>query len=73
MNKKGQIDFDFDMETLLPYILALLGAFIALFTASGGLSYLISGEKFNPGIGMKIASAVGGGIVGYVWGYFMTR
>ena len=71
MYRKGQIDFDLD--TLLPFLLAGLGAFVALFTASGGLSYLITGEKFNPGITMKVVSALAGGAVGYIWGWMMTR
>ena len=66
-------DFDFDIETLLPILLALLGAFVAFFTASGGFSSMVTGESFNPGLFTKIASAIGGALIGYIWGYFMTR
>ena len=67
------MDFDFDMENILPIILALLGALVAVFTASGGFSSFVTGEKFNPGLFIKLASGVGGAVIGYVWGTMMTR
>lgn len=66
-------DFDMDVEMLVPIGLALLGAFIAFFTASGGFSSMVTGEHFNPGIVTKVISAIGGGVIGWVWGYLMTR
>lgn len=73
MNKKGFLDFDFEMESFVPIGLALFGAFIAYFTASGGFSSMLSGTEYNPGLATKIFSALGGGVIGYVWGYYMTN
>ena len=48
-------------------VLAVVGAFIGFFTASGG--FMSSG--FNPGAFVKIASALGGAVIGFVWGSMM--
>lgn len=73
MNKKGFLDFDMDIEMLLPVGLALIGAFVAYFTATGGFSVYVTGESFDPGFLIKIASAVGGAVIGFVWGYYMVN
>lgn len=73
MNKKGFLDFDMDIESLLPFGLAILGAFVAYFTATGGFSSYVTGEAFDPGLLIKVASAVGGGAIGFVWGYIMVN
>ena len=69
-----------DLDDLIPdwdlpwhyLILMLCGALFGLFTASGGFSFMISGEKFNPGMLTKIISTVGGAVIGYIiawrWG-----
>jgi len=67
------MDFDFDMENILPIVLALLGALVAVFTASGGFSSFVTGEKYDSGLFIKLAAGVGGGVIGYVWGHMMTR
>ena len=75
MNNKGFIDLewpDFDVEPAM-FILPAVGALFGLFTASGGFSYMISGETFNPGIFTKIVATVGGAIAGYVWAFYGTK
>lgn len=75
MNKKGFLDFewpDFEMEPAM-IILPLAGALFGLFTASGGFSYMISGEKFNPGLFTKIFATIGGAIIGYVWAWYGSK
>ena len=71
MNKKGFIELDQDQ--IIPIGLAILGGMVAIFTASGGFSYMISGEQFNPGIFTKIAATVGGAIAGYIWAFYATK
>ena len=66
-------DFDFETESLVPIALALLGAFVAYFTSVGGFSSLVTGEAYNPGGFVKITAPLLGGVIGYVWGYYMTR
>ena len=63
---------DIDLEPAY-LILPLTGAIFGLFTASGGFSYMISGEQFNPGIWTKIFATVGGAIAGYMWAWFATK
>lgn len=75
MNKKGFFDFempDFDVEPAF-IILPLVGALFGIFTASGGFSYMISGEKFNPGLFTKIFSAAGGAVAGYIMAWYQSK
>ena len=50
-------------------ILAAIGAFIGLFTANGGFNQ----AGFDPGAFVKLASAIGGGLIGFVWGSMMNE
>lgn len=68
MNKKGQF-FDGLSTEPAPYILGIVGAIVAFFTASGGFS----GGSWNPGILMKLLAAVIGFIAGYVIGVIKSE
>lgn len=57
---------EFDNEFLLPIALALVGAFVAFFTCSGGFSSWPEGT--GPGMITKLAVTAGGAAIGFVWG-----
>ena len=59
------MDFELSSEPA-PYILGIIGAVIALFTASGG--FASKGFETPGGIFMKIAVTVLGFVIGYFWG-----
>lgn len=53
-----------------PYILGLVGAVVGVFTVSGGFN---SGGFETPGgIIMKVGVAIGGFLIGYMWGVWKS-
>jgi hypothetical protein len=62
------MDFELSSEPA-PYILGLVGAFIGVFTASGGFN---SAGYEQPGLIMKAIIMLGGFAIGYFWGIWKS-
>lgn len=73
MNKKGFLDFDFDVESLVPIGFAILGAAVAYFTSIGGFSQAITGESYRAPIVTLIGAPIGGAVIGYIMGWWMVN
>ena len=74
MNKKGQFDLELDESWIMPIVLGVLGAFVGLFTAAGGFSAVMSAnEGWNPSLATRLGAAIGGFVIGVIWGLAMQK